>query len=70
MTEEFGEVRVADKTGHQLRLVCKLQSGEAEVEEGKDIVIVEYDAARGEIVVAPLEEEETERRSSWSRSRT
>ena len=69
VTGDFGEVRIADKSGHQLRLVCKLQSGEPEVPEGRDVVIVEYDPAHGEIVVAPIEEEEEmERRSSWSRT--
>lgn len=51
---EFGEVRVKDKTGHTVRLIC--QTREGIIAEGKEVVIVEYDRDKGRIFVAPLDE--------------
>jgi hypothetical protein len=56
---EFGEVRIRDKTGHDLRVVCKLAKGARSVPtERHSVVVVEYDEARGELFVEPLELEE------------
>jgi membrane protein implicated in regulation of membrane protease activity len=46
----FGEVRIKDKHGHVLRLVCR---SETEIPEGHEVVVVDADADR--VVVAPLE---------------
>ncbi len=54
VSHEFGEVRVKDKTGHDLRVVCKLADGMREPEEREQVVIVEYDETKG-LVVAPME---------------
>jgi membrane protein implicated in regulation of membrane protease activity len=54
--EEFGEVRIRDKTGHDLRVVCKLAKGsKARVAEHQSVVVVECDG--GELLVAPFDED-------------
>jgi membrane protein implicated in regulation of membrane protease activity len=55
---EFGEVRIRDKTGHDLRVICKLPKGvKAPVAEHRQVVVVDYEAERGELLVEPLEDE-------------
>jgi membrane protein implicated in regulation of membrane protease activity len=62
---EFGEIRIRDKTGHDLRVVCKLappgrgakgKPARTTVRENQSVVVVEYEG--GELFVAPFEEEE------------
>ena len=53
---EFGEVRVKDKTGHTLRLICRTRD-ERPILEGRDVVIVDYDREGDRLYVAPLDEE-------------
>src|SRR5262249_17704445 len=53
VSPEFGEVRVRDKSGHVVRLVCRTHGGE--IAEGQDVVVVDEDAADGRLVVAPLD---------------
>jgi membrane protein implicated in regulation of membrane protease activity len=55
----FGEIRIRDKTGHDLRVVCKLQTAGGDrkkrVAANANVVVVEHDGR--ELWVAPLEEE-------------
>jgi membrane protein implicated in regulation of membrane protease activity len=47
---EFGEVRIKDKHGHVLRVVCR---SETEIPEGHEVVVIDTDADR--VLVTPLE---------------
>ena len=58
VTSEFGEVRIRDKSGHDLRVVCKLADGAAPPREHQRVVVVEYEG--GELRVAPLDEDDVE----------
>jgi hypothetical protein len=51
---DFGEVRFRDKTGHDLRLVCKLAPRHRSVREGESVVVVDH--AEGTLYVASLED--------------
>jgi membrane protein implicated in regulation of membrane protease activity len=56
---DFGEVRIRDKTGHDIRVVCKLAEGAKRAPtERQNVVVVDYEAERGELLVEPLEEGE------------
>jgi len=54
VTEEFGEIRVRDRSGHDVRLICRLAPGVGEIAERDEVVIVEIDE-RGVVFVAPLD---------------
>ncbi|HSQ65130.1 MAG TPA: hypothetical protein VLM85_18040 [Polyangiaceae bacterium] len=54
VSSEFGEVRVKDKSGHDLRVICKLAAGVRAPLEHEQVVFVEYDEANG-LFVSPLE---------------
>jgi membrane protein implicated in regulation of membrane protease activity len=56
VTEEFGEVRIRDRSGHDLRLVVKLAKDDASVtlREGQEAVVVDVDD-RGTPLVTPLD---------------
>ncbi len=54
VSSDFGEVRVKDKSGHDLRVICKLARGMRAPREKESIVIVELDA-NGVLFVAPVE---------------
>jgi membrane protein implicated in regulation of membrane protease activity len=54
VSSEFGEVRVKDKSGHELRVICKLAAGMREPAEKEQVVIVEFDKETG-LFVAPLD---------------
>jgi len=54
VSAEFGEVRVKDKTGHDLRVICKLAAGVREPKEHEEVVFVEYDDAKG-LLVSPMD---------------
>lgn len=56
VTEEFGEVRIRDRSGHDLRLVVKLakDGAGATLREGQEAVVVDVDD-RGTLLVSPLE---------------
>jgi membrane protein implicated in regulation of membrane protease activity len=51
---EFGEVRVKDKTGHTLRVICRTRDG-SPIPEGRDVVIVDWDRDGDHLYVAPLD---------------
>jgi hypothetical protein len=54
---QFGEVRIRDKTGHDIRVVCKLADGaKSAPTERQSVVVVDYEPERGELYVEPLEE--------------
>jgi membrane protein implicated in regulation of membrane protease activity len=56
VSEEFGEVRIRDKTGHDLRVVCKLATGvRVPPREHDRVVVVDCDD-RGALLVEPLDE--------------
>ncbi len=62
---EFGEVRIRDKTGHDLRVVCKLAKGATSIPtERHNVVVVDYDEGKGELFVEPLDLEEDSMKSS------
>ncbi len=54
VSSEFGEVRVKDKSGHELRVICKLTAGVREPQEHEQVVFVEYDDEKG-LLVSPLD---------------
>ncbi len=54
---EFGEIRVRDKTGHVIRIICRTRH-ERPIPEGTEVVIVDYDRERDHLYVAPLDDEE------------
>ncbi len=56
VSPEFGEVRVKDKSGHELRVICKLADGVRVASEHEQVVFVDYDDEQG-LRVSPLEEE-------------
>jgi membrane protein implicated in regulation of membrane protease activity len=57
--QEFGEVRIRDKSGHDVRVICKLPPGSAKpVPEHKSVVVIDYEPERGELLVEALEDEE------------
>lgn len=53
---DFGEVRIRDRTGHDLRVVCKLvKESKAAPTERQSVVVVDYDE-KGGLLVAPLDD--------------
>lgn len=52
---EFGEVRIKDKTGHTVRVICRTRDDRA-IPEGREVVIVDYDREGDHLYVAPLDE--------------
>jgi membrane protein implicated in regulation of membrane protease activity len=56
ISSEFGEVRLMDKTGHTLRIICRTRDSEPTIPEGREVVIVEYDKEGNHLFVAPLDE--------------
>jgi membrane protein implicated in regulation of membrane protease activity len=57
VNDEFGEVRVKDRTGHFVHLVCRTREGEPPILAGREIVIVEYNPDNGRLLVAPLDDD-------------
>ncbi len=58
VTDDFGEVRIRDKSGHDLRVVCRLAPGAKPAAESQRVVVVEYEAEGGWLLVTPLEDDE------------
>ena len=56
INDEFGEVRVKDRTGHFVHIVCRTREGEPPIPAGREIVIVEYNPDNGRLFVAPLDD--------------
>ncbi|MEP7122616.1 MAG: hypothetical protein ABJE95_16960 [Byssovorax sp.] len=56
ISSEFGEVRLMDKTGHVLRIICRTRDGEPTIAEGREVVIVEHEKDGDHLFVAPLDE--------------
>lgn len=54
VSEEFGEVRVRDRSGHDVRVVCKLAPGSRPLAEREEAVIVDCDES-GTLFVAPFD---------------
>ncbi|HEY1956466.1 MAG TPA: hypothetical protein VGH28_12665 [Polyangiaceae bacterium] len=55
VSPEFGEVRVKDKSGLELRVVCKLADGERVPQEREQVVFVDCDD-EGKLLVSPLDD--------------
>lgn len=55
ITSEFGEIRVSDKAGRLVHLICRIRESEKPIASGKEVVIVDYDAKTGHIFVSPLD---------------
>jgi hypothetical protein len=54
---DFGEVRIRDKSGHDLRVVCKLTKGaRIAPTEQQSVVVVDCDD-QGALLVAPIDDE-------------
>jgi membrane protein implicated in regulation of membrane protease activity len=51
--KSFGEVRIRDKSGHDLRVVCKLAPGVRAATEREQVVVVDYEG--GQLYVAPVD---------------
>ena len=45
VTPEFGEIRIRDRSGHMLRLPCRLVPGHPTVNEGQSVVVVGKEGA-------------------------
>ncbi len=60
ITNEFGEIRVADSGGRRMHLVCRIREGEKPIPSGQEVVIVDYDSKSGHIFVSPLDVDLTE----------
>ena len=45
VTPEFGEIRIRDRSGHVLRLPCRLAPGHPTVSEGQSVVVVGKEGA-------------------------
>jgi membrane protein implicated in regulation of membrane protease activity len=60
VTSEFGEVRIRDKSGHDLRVVCKLAAGARTPREHEKVVVVDYED--GHLRVAPFDDDESPRK--------
>ncbi|MBI2394926.1 MAG: DUF1449 family protein [Deltaproteobacteria bacterium] len=60
VTDDFGEVRVRDKSGLDLRVICRLAPGSAPPKEHERVVVVDYEEASDALLVAPLEGEGVE----------
>lgn len=58
VSDEFGEVRLRDKTGHVLRVICRIREGERPIPEGREVVIVDHDPVRDWLFVAPIDDDE------------
>lgn len=58
VTTEFGEIRIRDKSGHDLRVLCRLAEGAVVPVEKQRVVVVDYEETRGELLVAPLDHDE------------
>ncbi len=57
--QEFGEIRIRDKDGHDIRIVCKLPKGSTTpVAEHRSVVVVEVDDEHGGLFVEPLDDED------------
>ena len=56
VSKEFGEVRLRDKTGHVVRVVCRAHG--ADIAEGREVVVVNEDEADGRLIVAPFDTRE------------
>lgn len=54
VTEDFGEVRIRDRSGHDVRLVVKLSRGGSSLREGQEAVVVDVDA-KGTLLVSALD---------------
>lgn len=55
VSAEFGEVRVRDKTGHVVRIICRTREADTTIPEGREVVIVDYDREGDHLYVAPLD---------------
>lgn len=53
VTNDFGEVRIRDDHGHDVRVICRLAPGQDSVSEGKRVVVVDIEDG-GKPVVAPI----------------
>jgi hypothetical protein len=53
VTSEFGEVRLNDDHGHQVRLICRLAEGVEAPNQGAQVVVVEVED-NGKPVVTPI----------------
>lgn len=54
VSKDFGEVRIHDASGHQLRVIVRLADGSQPPKEGDEIVVVDVDE-KGTPHVAPLD---------------
>ncbi len=55
ITSEFGEIRVTDRAGRFMHLICRIRDAEKPIPSGREVVIVDYDAKTGHIFVSPLD---------------
>jgi hypothetical protein len=64
VSREFGEIRIRDKSGHDVRVICRLAEGASVVPEGGRVVVVDYEAEGAGLLVAPLEDDESQAASA------
>ncbi|HRI63594.1 MAG TPA: DUF1449 family protein [Polyangium sp.] len=70
ITSEFGEIRVTDKAGRFMHLICRVRESEKSIPAGREVVIVDYDAQTGHIFVSPLDMDLTEEKPKRIKSKT
>ncbi len=55
--QDFGEIRIRDKSGHDVRVICKLSRASARpASEHENVVVVDYDEGRGDLLVERLDD--------------
>jgi hypothetical protein len=58
VNDEFGEVRLRDKSGHVLRVICRTRVGDKTIREGREVVIVDHDRDHDWLIVAPMDDDD------------
>lgn len=69
ITSEFGEIRVTDKAGRFMHLICRVRESEKSIPAGREVVVIDYDAKTGHIFVSPLDMDLTEEKPKRIKSK-
>ncbi len=54
VSDEFGEIRLADPEGRTLHVICRTRAGEPELPEGTEVMVVDRDREKDHLFVAAL----------------
>jgi membrane protein implicated in regulation of membrane protease activity len=69
ITNDFGEIRVTDKAGRFMHLICRIREGEKSIPLGREVVIIDYDGQTGHIFVSPLDMDLAEEKPKHGKSK-